>query len=181
MGGVVVFDVETQRSFAEVGGRDNFKALGVSLAVAYQQETDTYQTYRESELARLVQVLLGASLVVGFNVKRFDYAVLSAYSGDILDQVARERTLDIFEELEKRLGHRVSLNSVAVATLEVKKSGSGLDALKWYREGRFDLIERYCRDDVRLTKELYEYGKKHGWLYYEDKKTGGRARVEVSW
>jgi len=85
------------------------------------------------------------------------------------------------EEVVKHLGHRLSLDSIAQATLGKGKSGSGLDALKWFKEGRFDLITKYCLDDVRLTKEVYDYGKQHGRLFATNRFGPEKLHIAVFW
>ena len=183
MAGVVVFDVETQKSFQEVGGRNNFRALGISVAVAYHYDSNEYVTYWETGIEKLIKAIASSALVIGFNSRNFDYEVLAAYPGG---ERAREApTLDLMEEVTKILGHRLSLESLATATLNAPKAGSGLQALDWWKKGdpeSLNKLEFYCREDVRLTKELYEYGKKEGRLYYQDRKRPGeKAMVHVSW
>jgi WYL domain len=89
--------------------------------------------------------------------------------------------LDILEEITKALGHRLSLDSVAQATLGRGKSGHGLDALRWFKQGRFDLITRYCLDDVKLTKEVYEYGKANHKLFATGRHSGDKLTIPVFW
>ncbi len=166
----VVFDLETQRSFQEVGGRQNIHQLKLSLAVMYDYSTGEFTTFREEEAARLVDELLAATRVIGFNIKNFDYAVLRSYRADVdFRQLGAKKTLDLLEKIAQQWGFRVSLDSIAKATLGRGKSGQGLDALRWYKEGRFDLIERYCRDDVDITRQVVEYGRDRGHLKYLDR------------
>lgn len=175
---VVVFDLETIRSFQEVGGRGGLSRLGMSLAVLYDYAADSYQTFREAEASALVDELLDASLVVGFNVKGFDYLVLSAYRPEIRFQ--RLPTLDLLEHVQAALGFRVKLDNLAQASLGRGKGGSGLDALRWYREGRFDLLERYCQEDVEVTRRLYELGRDRGELRFTDR-DGTVRPFRVNW
>jgi DEAD/DEAH box helicase domain-containing protein len=89
--------------------------------------------------------------------------------------------LDILSEVTKALGHRVSLNSVAKATLGETKSGNGLDAIKYYEAGEWDKLEKYCLDDVRITKEIFEYGARHKEIFYLTKFDQAKARLPVQW
>jgi DEAD/DEAH box helicase domain-containing protein len=161
MGERIVLDLETQREFSEVEGRRT-DLLGVSVVGIYRYDTNQYQAFLEAELSHLATLLLEAELVIGFNINKFDLPVLAPYLPYPISQVP---TLDILDELVKALGHRVSLDSVAKATLGRGKTGSGLDALKWFKEGQFDLIKQYCLEDVRITKDVYEHGKQHGRLF----------------
>ena len=162
MGEKLVLDLETQREFNEVEGRKP-ERLGVSVAGVYSYADDRYEAYLEPDLAtKLAPRLQSAELIIGFNIRRFDMPVLQPY---LSFPVATLPLLDIMEEVVKNLGHRLSLEAIAQATLGRGKSGSGLDALRWFKEGRFDLITKYCLDDVKLPKEVYEYGKEHGRLF----------------
>ncbi|HUJ79345.1 MAG TPA: ribonuclease H-like domain-containing protein [Nitrospiria bacterium] len=172
----LVIDLETQHTFEEVGGRDRLEALKVSVLGLYSYAADRFQIYRESDLKDLELVLGRASLIIGFNLRRFDYPVLSPYLPLPFERLP---TLDLLEEVTNALGHRVSLDSLADATLGAKKSGHGLDAIKYYRAGEFERLSDYCLTDVRLTRDLYEFGAQHGELYYS--KAGQRQRVPVSW
>jgi DEAD/DEAH box helicase domain-containing protein len=174
---VVVFDVETQRSFDEVGGRSQLHKLGVSAAVAYRYDTDEFLTVTEETIDQLVDLLIQADLIVGYNIRGFDYPVLSAYTDHDLDALP---TLDIMQQLEDRLGFRPKLDSVAVPTLGAAKSADGLQALEWWRQGEIDKIAEYCREDVRVTKELYDFGKRNRCVLVS-RFSGKPRQVEVDW
>ncbi|MEA3547426.1 MAG: DEAD/DEAH box helicase [Thermodesulfobacteriota bacterium] len=161
-----VFDIETQRSAREVGGWHRADRMGISVAVVFDSLLDEYLVFRENEIDALVSRLGECDLVVGFNNKRFDNLVLSAYT-DL--NLASLPTLDILEEVKNRLGYRLSLDRLAENTLGVKKSGDGLQALKWYREGRIDKIIKYCRKDVKITRDLLLFGREKGYLLFRNK------------
>ena len=175
---IVVYDIETKRAFDEVGGRDNFAGLGISVLGAYDYGTEKFSIYEEHELAKFAERLQQKPLLVGFNSRRFDTPILQTYVTFDLWKLAQ---LDLMEELTKVLGHRVSLDSCAQATLGIGKSGSGLDAIRYFREGRMEELKRYCLDDVRITRDLFEYGAAHGELFYTPKFGAGRARAPVRW
>jgi DEAD/DEAH box helicase domain-containing protein len=174
---VVVFDLETQRSFAEVGGRSQFHRLGVSVGVAYRYDLDEFLVVKEDEIGELITLLTEAELVIGYNIRGFDYEVLRAYTDEDLQRLP---TFDIMYDLEERLGFRPKLDSVASATLGTGKSADGLQALEWWRLGEVDKIIEYCREDVRVTRDLYDFGKRNRWVQVA--RFGGKARkVEVDW
>ncbi len=160
----LVLDLETKRSFNEVGGAHNKAKLGVSVVGVYHYQGDRFVAYREDRFAELTQALKAAEEIVGFNLIGFDWPVLAAELGD---WVYKLPTLDLMFEAQKALGHRISLDSLAQATLGASKLGSGLDALEYYRVGNWEALERYCLEDVKLTRDLYEYAKKHGHLLYK--------------
>jgi DEAD/DEAH box helicase domain-containing protein len=174
---MVFFDVETQRSFDEVGGRHNLHRLGLSAAVIYSTADEAYHHYTEETVDELIAALRGADLVVGFNVLNFDYKVLRAYTDDPLGDIP---TVDMLDHIYKRLGFRVSLDNLAGATLGAAKSADGLQAVRWYREGRIQEILDYCQQDVEVTRQLYEYGKQHKHVKFWDRNYRAKM-VPVNW
>jgi len=172
-----VLDVETQRSAAEVGGWHRADKMKVSCAVLYDAKSDRYLEYQEHQVSDMIRHMQRLPLVIGFNIKRFDYKVLTPYmDGD----AGRLPTLDILEEVHQRLGFRLSLDHLAKETLGRGKTADGLQALKWWREGRIRKILDYCRMDVEITRDLYLYGLKHGYLLFRSK-AGERLRIPVDW
>lgn len=175
---VVYFDLETQRTANDAGGWDKKRDMGMSIGVTYSTELGEYRIYTENKVDALIDQLLKADLVVGFNVVNFDYEVLMGYT--ILDLPHQCHTLDLMVEMEKKLGHRVGLDSVAQATLGVGKTADGLDAIRWWREGKLMEIAEYCCYDVRCTKLVHEYGAKHKQLFFTNKFQQKRS-VEIEW
>ncbi|MGE9268042.1 MAG: ribonuclease H-like domain-containing protein [Verrucomicrobiales bacterium] len=185
MPGTVYFDLETQRSFGDVGGAANKDKMGMSVGVTFSTETGKYHIYGEDEVEALIDQLVKADLVVGFNHIYFDYPVLQGYT--IYDLANQTVNCDMLIELEKALGHRIKLDSVASATLGVGKTADGLDALRWWqaykKSGDPDYmmkIAEYCCYDVKVTKEVYEYAARHGHLKYDDR-GGNLQEVEITW
>ena len=174
---VVVFDLETQRSFDEVGGRSQFHRLGVSVGVAYRYDEARFITYHEETVGELIELLKSAELVVGYNILGFDYQVLRGYTDEDLRTLP---TFDIMYDLEERLGFRPKLESVAAPTLGRGKSADGLQSLEWVRQGRMDLVRDYCIQDVTVTRDLFLFGLNEGYLSYRDKRRG-KVRLDVDW
>lgn len=175
---VVVFDVETQREFAEVGGREFADQLGVSIAVAYHMGERRFYHYQEHELDGLFELFKRADLVVGFNIFGFDFRVLSPYTElNLAGLPAR----DMLAEIAHTLGFRLKLDSLAEQTLGIRKSADGTLALQWWREGKLDLIRDYCQQDVDVTRRLWEYGRDHGHVWYYDHRSQKRRPIPVSW
>jgi hypothetical protein len=174
---IIYFDLETKRTFDEVGGRANIRKLGLAAAVTYNTAMAAYHRYTEGRVRELVEELQSADLVVGYNVIAFDYEVLRAYSNQPFDQLP---TLDMMQDLARRLGFRPSLESVATATLRIGKSADGLQAVRWYRQGLIDKVLDYCEKDVEITKKVHEYGKQHKFVYYWDKQYQ-RQMISVNW
>ena len=172
-----VFDLETQLSAAEVGGWHRADLMKISCAVLYDSKKDRYFDYLENQIPRFVEHLQALDLVIGFNIKRFDYQVLRGYTDFDFMKLAN---LDILEEVKNQLGFRLSLDHLASATLNARKSADGLQALRWWQEGRILEIIAYCRHDVKLTRDLYRYGRDKGYLIFEDK-SNRKVRIPVDW
>ncbi len=170
-----VFDVETQLSAAEVGGWHLAKRMRVSVAVLYDSYLDEYLSFTEEQMPAFIAHLKKLDLVVGFNNKRFDNLVLSRYTDFELNRLP---TLDILERVKNRLGYRISLDRLAEFTLGSKKSGDGLLALKWFKEGRMDELREYCQKDVEITRDLFLHGWNHGHLLFRNK-AGHTVRCPV--
>ena len=175
---IVYFDLETQRTANDVGGWDKKRDMGMSLGVTYSTRLGEYQIFSEKRVDDLVQQLLRADLVVGFNVINFDYEVLMGYT--VLDLPHQCRTLDLMVDIEKKLGHRLGLDAVASASLGVGKTGDGLDAIRWWREGRVLEIAEYCCFDVKCTKLVHEFGATNKKVLYDDR-FKQRKNVAVEW
>jgi len=172
-----ILDLETRCSAADVGGWGQCHRMGVSLAVLHETSTGVATVYREDDLERLCRRLQGLELVVGFNIKRFDYQVLQPYTRIRLKDLP---TLDILEEVQAILGHRLSLNHLAEKTLGESKSGDGLLALELFAAGRWEELESYCRQDVALTRRIFEFGVEHGFLIYQHRQ-GALVRLPLDW
>jgi DEAD/DEAH box helicase domain-containing protein len=151
--------------------------MGISCGVVYDSKTRDYHAYLSHQVPELIDHLKRVDRVIGFNVKRFDYTVLSGYSSF---DFAGLDTLDLLESIHRQLGFRVSLDHLAEATLNTRKSGDGLQALRWWKEGKIDEIVAYCRKDVEITEALYGYGRKNGFLLFRNK-AGQTVRVPVKW
>lgn len=182
---IVYFDLETQRSFGDVGGAANKDKMGISVGVAYSTKTGEYHIFNENQTDQLVEMLIKADLVVGYNHLYFDYPVLQGYT--ILDLPNQTVNLDMMVELEKSLGHRLKLDAIASASLGAGKTGDGLDALRWWQEHKktgdpepMMKIAKYCCYDVKVTKCVHEYALEHGHLKYSDR-NGNLTEVAVDW
>ncbi len=177
MKNILYFDLETQKSAEEVGGWDKISRMGMSVGVTYSTARQEYKIYGEKQVNELIQDLQRADLVVGFNNLRFDYEVLHGYTPLDLRQLP---TLDMLVELQNKLQHRLSLDSIATATFGVEKTAEGMQAIQWYKEGRLLEIAEYCCFDVKLTRMVHEYGVQHRQLHYYNR-FNKKLSVSVSW
>lgn len=160
----VVFDIETQNTFEEVG-QGNHRALKVSVVGVYTYEDDQYRTFREEQLKEMWPIFERAERLIGYNSKFFDVPVLQKYyAGDLM----KIPHLDLLEEIRRSAGFRPKLDDVARATLNTQKSGHGLEAVEWFKQGEWEKIEKYCLDDVRITRDVYEYGRTNKQIFIPD-------------
>ena len=176
-GRYMVLDLETQKGFHEVD-RKKLYLLKVSVACVYDSKTDAYTAFEEKEMLKLEELLKQADLLIGFNIRDFDLEVLTPY---LMAPPKNFPLLDLMVEIEKVRGHRVSLQSVAQATLNTSKSGSGWDALQLYKDGKIEELKKYCMDDVKITKEIYEYGAEHGKIFFVSNRDYQTHEVPVTW
>lgn len=175
---IVYFDLETQRTANDAGGWDKKAAMGMTVGATYSSLQDRYTVYGENRVHELVEQLHRADLVVGYNVINFDYEVLMGYT--VMDLAHGVPTLDLMVDLEKVIGHRIGLDAVAQATIGCGKTADGLDAIKWWREGRHLDVARYCCFDVKVTRLVHEFGRAHGHVFYHDR-MGRKRQVGVNW
>ncbi len=161
----IVLDLETQKSFQDVGGRGKNHLLKVSVVVIYDYSTGKYTSYEEHEIPKLAPILQTADQIIGYNTIDFDYQVIQPYLNFNISEVP---SLDLLQEIDKVLRHRIKLDSVAQGTLGSGKSGNGLEAILYYQNGRMDLLKKYCTDDVKITKQVYDYALKNGKVLYKD-------------
>jgi DEAD/DEAH box helicase domain-containing protein len=176
---IIVFDIETKNDFFEVGGRENMHLLDVSVVGMYSYNDDAFSVVHENELEKLEPIFKNAGLIIGFNIKGFDFPVLKKHLPGI--DIAELPLLDLMEEPWKYLKFRPSLNSLVGATFKQKKTADGLEAIKMYREGRIKELTDYCLEDVRLTRDLFNYGKKEGKVLFFDTRSAQEFAVPVSW
>lgn len=185
MSRTLFFDLETKYAAEDVGGWANVMDMGMSVGVIWDSLDRDYHVYLEHQVPLLVAHLKKADRIVGFNHIEFDLRVVAGHEST---PEARHRrylelaslpNFDMLVELKKLLGHRLKLDSLARPTLQVGKSADGLQALAWYKEGRLDLIIAYCKQDVEVTRRLYEYAVENGKLLYDSR--SGVKTVNVSW
>ena len=173
----VAFDLETQYLADEVGGWSNIRDMRLSVGVIYDAAEDVYRHYTEDQAEDLITDLRRADLVVGYNVLRFDYEVLRAYTDDPLSDLP---TVDMLQDLYRTLGWRLKLDNVASATLGESKSADGVQAVHWFRDGQLEKVIEYCRRDVEVTWRVYQFGQQNGYIQYRDR--GWRThKVPVGW
>ncbi len=175
---LLFLDLETQKTAHDVGGWQNMDLMRVSVAVVFDSLENRFLVYDEDEIDALVAHLEKADLVVGFNIKRFDYQVLSAYTSKELKLLP---TFDILEDVFSRLGFRLGLGHLAAETLNREKMADGLQAVEWFRQGELEKLVAYCREDVAATRDLFHHSLEKAHLVFREKQQNQRVRLLVDW
>jgi len=159
----IVLDIETRNTFQSVGSSKPVD-LDLSLLVAYDYETDQYTSYLQEDLPKLWRLLENADLIIGYNSDHFDIPLLNKYYPGDLTQI---KSLDILAKIKESFGKRISLDMVATGTLGDQKSAHGLEAVAWWEQGEIEKIRKYCQQDVKITKEVYEFARRNNFLRYK--------------
>lgn len=168
----ITFDIETRNIFADVNSTDS-TALDISVVCIHDSLTDTYTSYLQEDFPKLWPILEQADMFITFNGDHFDIPLLNKYySGDL----GKIKSLDLLVEVRNSLGRRIKLDTIAEATLGTKKSGHGLQAVEWWKTGEIDKIIKYCIEDVKITKQIYDYALANKKLKYKDLGIGGAIK-----
>jgi len=167
----LVFDLETQNIFQDVGGSDP-ALLDISVASVYDTQAKQMTSATIDNLEILWPIIEQADALVGYNSNHFDIPLLNKYYPGELTSI---KSIDLLEDIKASLGRRLRLDSVASATVGAKKSADGLQAVRWWREGKVDEIITYCEQDVHVTAKVFFYALEHGHVKYKD----GARKQEV--
>lgn len=168
----ITFDIETKNLFSDVGSNDP-TALDISVVCIHDSLDDTYSSFLQSDFPKLWPILEQADMLITFNGDHFDIPLLNKYyTGDL----TKIKSLDLLVEVRNSLGRRIKLDTLAEATLGKNKAGHGLEAITWWQNGEIDKIIKYCIEDVRITKELYDYAMKNKKLLYKDLGAQGQIK-----
>ncbi len=171
----VIFDTETKKFFDEIEGFDASK-LGVSITSVYTRTLDEdlnevegkMQSFWEEEFPEMFKLFEKADRIIGFNSIGFDVAALSPY---LPTHWPKLKHFDILAELRKVTGKRASLDAIAKETLGSTKNDVGANAIKYWNEHTEESLaklKKYCEMDVEITKNIYDFVLKNGYLKYKD-------------
>jgi DEAD/DEAH box helicase domain-containing protein len=174
---IVYFDVESQKLFQDVGGRDASRLL-LACGVTWSTARNDFAVYWEKDAPALIAELKSADRVVGFNIIGFDYEVLKPYARN--ENFRAFRTTDMLQDIYRTLNFRLSLDSIARATLGATKTADGLQSVEWFRNGELEKVAEYCKSDVDITRRVHEFGRENGFVHYYSK-LGSKLKVPVNW
>lgn len=171
----ITFDIETSNEF--IGGDFNPLKLDLALVGAHDSLTDEYTSYTQEELPKLWPLIEKADILIGYNSDHFDIPLLGKYYPGDLTKI---KSIDLLKEVRAVLGRRLKLDSLAEATLGRKKIGDGLQSIRWWKEGKIDQVRAYCIEDVRITKEIYDYARANKKLKYMDYEGVREIKIDPS-
>ena len=174
---IVYFDLESQKLFQEVGGRDASQLL-LACGVTWSTARNDFAVYWEKDASALVAELKAADRVIGFNIISFDYEVLKPYAPN--ENFRSLRSTDMLVDIFRTLNFRLSLDSIAKATLGATKTADGVQSVEWFKNGHLDKVAEYCKADVDITRRVYEFGRDNGFVHYYSK-LGSKLKVAVNW
>jgi DEAD/DEAH box helicase domain-containing protein len=174
---IVYFDVESQKLFEEVGGRDASRLL-LACGVTWSTARNDFAVYWEKDASALVAELKSADRVVGFNIIGFDYEVLKPYARN--ENFRAFRTTDMLQDIYRTLQFRLSIDTIARATLGTTKTADGVQSVEWFRNGELGKVAEYCKSDVDITRRVYEFGRENGFVNYYSR-LGSKLKVAVNW
>ena len=164
----IVFDIETKNIFQDVGSR-NPEDLDISVVGVYDYDTDKYHTFLQEDFDAMWDIIKKADVLITFNGEYFDIPLLNKYYKKAgLGDIKNIRSLDIFKEIKQTSGRWLKLDNIAKGTFGINKSGDGLEAVKWWREGKIDEIKKYCLDDVKITKDVYDFIMKNKKVIFKE-------------
>lgn len=169
----VTFDIETANAFPTLSRSDHSR-MEISVVGVHDSDTGKLTSYTQEEFNQLWPIIERADLLIGFNSDSFDIPILNRYYPGDLTKI---KSLDLLTEVYNVLGRRVRLQSLAEGTLGIGKSGNGLEAVEWWQQGEVDKVRAYCMDDVKITRQIYDYAIKHGKLKYKD--LGGAREFKI--
>ncbi len=172
----VVFDIETTNFFTDTGSSDP-ASLDMSCVCIYDYDTDKYYSFTKENLKDLWPIFEKADMLIGYNSDHFDIPILNKYySGDL----TKIKSLDLLKKVKDSLGRRIKLDTISEATLNRNKTGHGGDAGIWWKQGEKQKVIDYCTEDVRITKDIYEYALKNNSLKYLDGKDVKEFKLDTS-
>lgn len=172
----LVFDIETKNTFFDVG-ENNPAKLDISVVGIYDFATDTLKAFQEHELKDMWHFFEKADAIIGYNSEHFDIPLLNKYYAGDLTKI---KSIDLMKTIQKSLGRRIKLQDVAHATLGVSKSGQGLDAITWWKNGEIEKIIEYCLKDVSITRDLFNHIKTNKKILVPDGEKTFELSLDIS-
>lgn len=164
----IVYDCEIKRCIPQKGktndpdleycqGWTDFIGMGISVVCVYdfsEQHMFTFAPSNPFDKLRLTAYFTLTRCAIGFNNHHFDNKLLNAHG------IATPNTYDIFEEIKKQRGQypkKYNLDAICKANnidSKTEKEGGALAPIL-YQRGEFERLNEYCRQDVKMTADVY--------------------------
>jgi len=174
----IYLDLETLRSAESVGGWDKLDKLGVAVAVTYSPGLHQLGIFTEDNLGEMTTALQEADVVVGYNLINFDLKVLQGYKEL---NISNLHVCDLMLEVEKALGHRLSLCNLRAATLGHTPQFDGLEMTKLWENGEKEKVIECCCNDVLAMHALHQHGITRGEVLYYAGPDQELTTLKVNW
>lgn len=182
----VIFDIETKKLFSDIA-TDDPADLGISVVSLYSRTLDSnlkeiegeISSYWEKDFDKMWAHFQKANRIIGFNSLNFDVPALEPLAPFSFKSLPH---FDIMDEIKAVIGRRIGLNIIAKDTLGKAKSDVGTNAVIYWQKGDKESLaklQKYCMDDVIITKEVYDYALHQGKLKYTDKWNNPRE-IEIN-
>lgn len=144
---IVGFDIET----TGIGEHDI-----VTVACAWSPCGVQVSCFYGEDFTPLLDVLDRAKYIYTFNGIEFDLPRLAKQCGRTNMASWLKKTVDphFFMKGVLGIGACTKLDNLLIANGFECKSGSGLAAIQFWKEGNLPALKAYCMDDARLTYEL---------------------------
>ncbi|MCK5588869.1 MAG: ribonuclease H-like domain-containing protein [Candidatus Pacebacteria bacterium] len=172
----LIFDIETKTALFDPE-TPTLLDMEISVISMHDSETDRYYSFQEEQFNEMWSFFEEADMFITFNGNYFDIPLLQKYAPFDLNTTYH---LDVFAKVEKSIKKKIGLDAIASTTLGTSKSANGLQAVAWWNSGEIDKIIKYCEQDVKVTKDVYEYALKNNKLYYIDRKTQEKTEIPLN-
>lgn len=172
----IVFDIETTDTLPYINER-NVTELEIAILGAYDSTTDAYTSYTVEELTNFWPLIESTDAIIGFNSDTFDIPLLNKYYPGDLTSI---KSIDLLKDVQRSLGRRIRLNNLAEATLGEGKSADGLKAIEWWQKGEIQKVRDYCLQDVKVTKDIFEYAREKQIIKWKDLNEIKTIKIDTS-
>ena len=158
----IVLDIETSDIFGPTKRKPT--DLNMSVLGVYSYVSDTYKAYtadneKHTPFDDFWKALVDEKIerIVTYNGNHFDLPIIQKYAPEGFNILTDFESVDIMREILMTTGSRHKLDNVAKGCDIEQKSASGLDAVKWWNEGKHEKVKEYCIQDVKVTRLLHEH------------------------
>ena len=163
---ILYLEVLPTMTFGDVLGNEEYHIRQMRLAQAStihaRGSASQHAEYDTDNLPSLFEAINDADIVVGFNIRRFDYIVLAPYAEDAGVSLDGTPTFDIFAEIYEQCGTRISLDNLRKHTLGETDTRPTLESQVWlWRAEKFDKLEEIGRETIDIVRRIFYSGCRH--------------------